>query len=1711
MEVIIKSSKGNLLVHDEITTLSVILKDDEGVTLPLDKYDIVWYRVKDEQYTNKTCSQTINVSANDISGAAKYEVRIYNKTATLFIDEISDINKNDNVLTTDIALYSSQAEIFKSAEEVDDFPVELNDYTIILATKSLKLLGQIVNVDFTTINPALSLNSADQINFTIYKELDGIVEPLWDKIIDLKLIYVVELNEFFEIKVQIDDTSDKITKTITGTSLCEAELAQKNLNGIEINTEDDIARDDYVVTQFYNPVNPKASFLHRILDGGKVRGYTIGHVDETLYTLQRSFSIDGTDVYSFLTGDCAEQFNCLFQFDSLTRTINVYDLYTNCLNPKCGYRGEFNDICPECGGTNLSYFGEDTTIYVDKDNLTDSITFTTDTDSIKNCFKVVGGDDNVTAAIRAVIPSGSDYIIYIPEEQKEDMSDELVDKYNAYVKACEDAESDYITLNENIYECLDQVLYYTSEMMPTIEQSETKAADEAKKLNTDNLNPLGLSEVTTSTSLATVNAAIKNYAKVYVKTGYFKIEVDTSSEGANDFQYTGTDSQGYSYGSWYGRFIVTNYSDEADVGYSDFLTIKVYDNYGDFLDQKIKKNIAKDDDDDGSIYDVLSIKTQEKFEEAIKLYCLNRLTSFHDAIQGVLDILVETDQASDGADWYKDIYLPYYNKLKACEKEMDARQKTIDDWQDKHDTYVKQRTEIQNKLNMETYLGTDLYNEFCLYRREDTYSNDNFISDGLSNSELLEKAKELVEEAKKELYKSGERQHSISSTLYNLLQMREFAPLVDHFKLGSWIRINVDGTIYRLRLISYEINCGSPQNINVEFSDVTKTSIGYTDIESIKKQTQSLAGGYSYVAKQAKQGEEAQNSISKLLKDGLDASVTSIKSADTEDVLIGKNGIRLRAYDDIYSDYSPKQAAMIHNMLVFTDDAWRTARTALGEIKYELNGQKYSTYGLVSDMMISGKIISGDIYSANYTINKTTIDGKETVIETGTHIDLNDGSFSFADGKIVYNSIGNKLTLDKNILIEYTSKDGTKKLETPIGTVAMNVDTINATYINADNIAANIAKIKFADIEKANIKDAFIDDLESRYIKVGTIVGTDGQFTKLYADALKTGIANIDLATIKDLKVENGFIDSLQTITTDTVTSTVDLALIKKIIVGNATIQDLFTSSFTIGSDGNGTTVMNGSTMQFKDASGNVYIQLGTDAKEGHSLIIRDKNGTALFNSSGVTQNAIGNDLIIDRMVAPKSGSYTGIGSDKLNIDSVEKTLNSNGNLEMHVSKVYFDDKTQTLDTYLAQMKNDFSADLTDKIAQSETYQARIEASNGKVLATANSTTLTCILQKGTDVIDSAGTLFKYSWRRKTATGGIWDGTFAKTGKSITVTYNDISEDYIYYCDVEDTFPMSDVNGNLLTDASGVVLTSYYPIITAEVTIAKSITEVLQTNYYTKQETPSAVTTIIAQTDITKVNGEPNSLLSRVNATKETVDGFENILSSQEYKNFEGLISRVNTTKNTVDGYSKEISETKSTVSDAKAAADNAVSAVNASIAKIEVQYYISTSSSQLAGGSWSTNKPTWTAGSYIWSRTKTTTKSGTENYSEPACITGTQGAKGDPGGKGDTGVGITKVVPEYAMSTSNTVPPTTWSTSEPQYKAGYYIWTRSHIYYDNNTNETSTPVLANAMNSALEKDGVNLLRNSETLIFDDYIVGNLLADASGNCLTDASGYVLVA
>ena len=867
----------------------------------------------------------------------------------------------------------------------------LEEPTVVLSTRSQEHLGSLSNIDSSSISYKKNLNAANEFSFKIYKTMEGKEERLWDKVVDLKLVWVKELNEYFEIKVNVNDSADAV-KSVTGTSLCEAELGQTMLYNVEINNESDISRSDYVVTKFYDPDNPDGSLLHRVL--GKLPNYHIKHVDSSLANLQRSFHIDGTSVYDFLTGECAGQFNCLFQFDSTSRGISVYDLYTNCLH--CGYRGEYENICPKCHQTDLAYFGEDTTIYVDKERLTDNVTFETDVNGVKNCFRLEAGDELMTATVRSLIQNGGGNIWYFSKEDKDDMPKELSEKIDKYQTLYDSCTEEYQEVLGHLYDAIDQILYHTSSMMPDAGHREVTATTEARKLTNAALSPLGLDSVTASTSVQTVEGALKSYAKIYVKTGYVKLEI-----GESRFQYEGKDSDGFHYGTWRGNFKVTNCSDEKDVATSDDLTVTVHDNYESFLRQKLEKSLASKDDDDVSVFDVLKIEMPDKsmdtkeaeafkaaklseFKEALEKYSLNRLQSFYDAIQRVLEIMVEADQASENANFYFDLYLPYYERLQACQAEIDKRQATINKLQHDYESWEAEKNRIQSKLNLENHLGEELYNIFCSYRREDTYSNQNYVSDGLNNTELLERAREFLETSKKELYKSGERKHSITANLNNILLIPAFEPLLDKFELGNWIRIRADETVYRLRLVSYEVNFSDLEKIQIEFSDVTKGMDGWSDVESILSAAQSMSTSYNYVSKQASNGKDAKDRLENWVENGL--ALTKMKivdNADNQNISWDSHGVLLREYQPVTDDYNDKQLKFINRGIYATDDNWKTAKVGIGDFTYydPESGQMKEDYGVIADTLVGNLILSEKVGVYN-TKNSIKMDENGLTITT---------------------------------------------------------------------------------------------------------------------------------------------------------------------------------------------------------------------------------------------------------------------------------------------------------------------------------------------------------------------------------------------------------------------------------------------------------------------------------------------------------------------------------------------------------------------------------------------------------------------------------------------------------------------------------------------------------------------------------------------------------
>lgn len=930
----------------------------------------------------------------------------------------------------------------------------VKDFTFILSTKNYKHLGQLNNVKRETIDFKANLNSANELSFEVYKEVNEEIEKLWKDIIDLKSIYVPELKEYFEIEVTYDDKLDEV-KTIVGKSLCECELSQAIIHGTEINTQTDSDRVDYVQTTFYNGENPKGSLLHRILSF--VPHYSIKHVDASLCNLQRSFSIDGTSVYDFLTGECAEQFNCLFVFDSTDRTVSVYDLYTTCY--ECGHRGAYNFVCPECGSKNVSYFGQDTEIYVNKENLTDDIKFQTDVGSIKNCFRLRSGDDDMDAAIISMNPNGTPYIYYITPEQRADMSTELVEKIDSYDALVEQNTPEYQELAQDIRDLEDEITKYTYTMMPTpIGDDEEVPEDSISKteianLTVANLSPLGMEEMSSATSKDTADSVVKNYARVFVNTSLVKIDIVTST-----FEYKGKDVDDWDYGIWTGKLKLTAYSDANDIAITDTLTLTIHDNYGDFLHQKVMKDMALNDEE-GSIFDVLAIEDLDDFKEALKEYCLSRLNSFRLTLDTACTTLVSLDQATDDADWYEDIYVPYHNRLIACSDEIIVRESQIKEIQDQLDVLYARKSEIQSILNFEDYLGNELYLEFCTYRREGEYHNENYISDGLSNAEIIDHARDFIETAKKELIRSATAQHSISANLYNLMVMSEFKPLLNKFALGNFIRVRVGKELYRLRLISYHLNFSDLSTIDVEFSDMTRDENVVSTTEKILSDAQSMASNFSYISKQAEKGEKANESVSNIAQEGLNSALAQIKNNVNEETLIDNNGYLGRQLDDVTGKYSPEQLRITHNNIVFTETNWASASCALGKHKYTFYDSENKTfktnigYGLSSKFVQSGyvygsQIIGGDIYSENYSSTK------------GTHLALNDGSFNFGH-KIIYDAPTDKLTM-KGVNIEWSSS--TTPEITDIDGLSEDLAQKSASITaNADAITSEVTRAKGAE------------------------------------------------------------------------------------------------------------------------------------------------------------------------------------------------------------------------------------------------------------------------------------------------------------------------------------------------------------------------------------------------------------------------------------------------------------------------------------------------------------------------------------------------------------------------------------------------------------------------------------------------------------------------
>ncbi|MDZ5503163.1 phage tail protein, partial [Enterococcus cecorum] len=109
---------------------------------------------------------------------------------------------------------------------------------------------------------------------------------------------------------------------------------------------------------------------------------------------------------------------------------------------------------------------------------------------------------------------------------------------------------------------------------------------------------------------------------------------------------------------------------------------------------------------------------------------------------------------------------------------------------------------------------------------------------------------------------------------------------------------------------------------------------------------------------------------------------------------------------------------------------------------------------------------------------------------------------------------------------------------------------------------------------------------------------------------------------------------------------------------------------------------------------------------------------------------------------------------------------------------------------------------------------------------------------------------------------------------------------------------------------------------------------------------------------------------------------------------------------------------------------------------------------------SWSTQVPTLTKGSYLWTRTTWTYTDNTTEIGYQKTYIARDGNNGTDGLPGKDGVGISSTTITYATSISGTVQPTSgWSSQVPSVPSGQYLWTKIVWTYTDNTSETGYSV----------------------------------------------------
>ncbi|MBO7312289.1 MAG: hypothetical protein J6U82_05740 [Alistipes sp.] len=902
------------------------------------------------------------------------------------------------------------------------------------------------------ITADIKYNEASVLEFNIPAQVDGVDTPHYDSVIGMRIIELQDIGQFILINPKEVGDGVKKIKYCKAYSL-EYEFTFKKLS---------LASSTY---NFWNPVTPDSTLMQIILE--MMPSWSIGSIDSELVGKYRTFEVSDENLYNFIKGTVQESYNCIFDFDTMTRRINVKSA---------------KSIVP----TNP--------VYISNGNLAEEITVEENTENIVTRLDV-NGADGVT--IRDVNPMGTNQIINLDYFMNTDNFDSaLIEKYWAWKDTYKNYQQQYYNLS---VEYALQVMRKTTEQAALVEL-------EYEMTSLENQQAVIIQAIASNleqqSSLDAINEQIDSkQSEINAKKAEIgNIETDAAAVYAQLVEINRLTK----FESFFTRdeyLQLDRYIKDDAVSESSFV-VQTTDSYtdedaGNKISNKTVSiagaNISKvTNAQEKDIYDIKGGRVTGDFIDAEIISA-----AFEKSTDDSFVMTAYLGAGTTGDTKFPKGCFSITGKVSAVSHDLAVDNEAPD-------------------MMVGSALSIGVASGYLYFTRN------------TSEYEKRAVAWDLFEYGNEILTKISQPAYTFSITSSNFLGIEEFVKFKNKLRHGEkiYVGISEDETLAPI-CIGLKFEFDSPDSLTLEFSDTYVSSDSSFLLADLLEQSVSMGKSvdlnkYSY---SAFMDSGASTKVKDFMTTALDVSKNAIMSSKEQAISWGDSGIRLRKWkDEAHTEYEPKQVWLNNNSILMTSNNWATAELAIGNFYDENLG---NCWGIVAPNIVgtllagSNLVIESAKQDGGVAVFKVDAEGctlhnsnfSVTSDATNTHI-LIDPSHGFMIGK--YPLIQADGTIDDTKKLFYADTNGNLTL---VGTIYASggefTGKITATsgYIGQPSQGWEIGSSAIY-----NAKKTYDDNTQGIYIGVDGISLGDGSN---YIRASKSGALSANNVSVSGHIVAN--------------------------------------------------------------------------------------------------------------------------------------------------------------------------------------------------------------------------------------------------------------------------------------------------------------------------------------------------------------------------------------------------------------------------------------------------------------------------------------------------------------------------------------------------------------------------------------------------------------